>query len=117
MSSSSTGCLPFPFTFLFATGAATNDQPPAPTRKEKTLIMALQQIYDAALAKPKGGFKRSPKFRRSLTNCPECGLTTWLRIRHKTGTVIGVTCGSCSWRTTYLQKPELPNAPSQGELL
>lgn len=79
--------------------------------------MALQEIYAAALAKPKGGFKRSPKFRPSVTDCPECSRAVWLRIRHKTGTVIGATCESCSWRTTYAQKPELPDAPSQGQLL
>ncbi len=78
--------------------------------------MTRQKIYDIALDRPKEGFEDSRKFLRSPNLCPKCGETLWLRIRHATGTVIGITCGSCPWRTTYRLLTVLPDAPPQSEL-
>ncbi len=75
--------------------------------------MTRQKIYDIALDRPKEGFEHSRKFRPSSTVCPMCGLAVWLRVRHATGTVIGVTCGSCQWRQTYNLLTVHPDPPKQ----
>lgn len=78
--------------------------------------MTFQKIYDDALDEPAIGFKDSPKFRQSVNACPNCKGTVWIRIRFKTGSIIGARCDSCDWRTTFPIRPSLPNGPEQKDL-
>ncbi len=75
--------------------------------------MTHQKIYNIALDRPKEGFAHSPKFRPSSTVCPKCGQAVWLRVRHTTGSIIGATCESCDWRSTYPLRYSLCKAPPQ----
>lgn len=72
-----------------------------------------QTIYAASLRMPFEGYAGSSKFRPSIGPCPSCGAVAYVRIRFRTGTVIGCACGSCPWFMTYVLTPKLPPSPIQ----
>lgn len=84
----------------------------AMTRKRST-SRKFQVIYAAALRMPSEGYAESDHFRPSIGSCPSCGANAFVRIRFRTGTILGCACDSCPWFMTYLLKPKLPAAAPQ----
>lgn len=70
-----------------------------------------QKIYIDALDEPAIGYAASPVFSKSILVCPKCGGTLWLRHRRRTRTIIGLTCATCPYLSTYTTKPATPSAP------
>lgn len=72
------------------------------------MSMDARPINVIALDEPAIGYLASPKFMHSAHSCPLCGGQLWLRVRHKSRAIIGVTCEECSYIHTYQRMPELP---------
>ncbi len=63
--------------------------------------MDSRPIAVIALDEPAIGYAASNKFRRSAHACPRCMGPLWIRIRFKSGAILGVTCEDCFWIHTY----------------
>ncbi len=72
------------------------------------MSMDTRPINVIALDEPAIGFEASSKFVRSAHVCPRCGGPIWLRVRFKSGAIIGVTCEECSYFLAYAPRPMLP---------
>ncbi len=80
-------------------------------------LTKFQRIYELALARPQGGYAASRLFKRSPIDCPNCHGSVYTRLRGTTGTPIGAVCSECGWKSTFRQRPSLPTAPVQPNLL
>jgi hypothetical protein len=73
-------------------------------------------IAEIALDEPAMGYNASPKFRRSMHMCARCDGRLWLRVRFKSGAIIGVVCEDCGWMHTYRRPIELPDGVTQPDI-
>ena len=71
------------------------------------------KIYADSLRMPVEGYDCSDHFRPSVGACPSCGRLAYVRLRFRTGVILGCACASCPWFMTYTVKPKLPPAPAQ----